>query len=458
MSEYLSKKWLLPGIAAAGLLIAILFVKLQPSMVHTAQQQPAVPVSTIKVTSHMIRPAITGFGVVAPDLKLQAKAEVSGRITYIHPGLKKGEIIPQGTLVLTIDDQDYRLALEQSRSDLLAAQAALKELELNVENNKLELKLANEKLKVREDELKRFQKLKNSGSVSQSRLDQEKQTLLQQRQEVQQLENQRSTLPSDIAVQKTKIDIARSRVEQSQRDLDRTLIKLPFDARIATVSVEKEQYVAKGNPVFDAVGITKVTINAQFPIDQFRYFSSGIDRSKINTQDWAGFPGMSRLLTDLGLTAKVELAGSSFKPWQAKVERFSDSLDLQSRTVGVIVSVTGSYQQAEPGIRPPLLEGMYMQVTLQGKAQEYLALPRFALHGEEVFRLAENNTLQRIALDDLQLQGELALLKQPATSGLVEDDSVIVSDVFPAINGMKTSPRSDNAVSSQLQQWVEAAQ
>ncbi|MRI33175.1 hypothetical protein EOPP23_09285 [Endozoicomonas sp. OPT23] len=456
--ELLKRKWMLPLIAVLGLLCLVLIIKLKPATEHNQQVRPATPVNVIAIENHSVRPTITGFGVVKPDLLLQAKAEVSGRITWVHPALKKGEILPKDTLVMMIDDKDYQLALKQAEADLLVSRTNLKEKQLTIKNNQLELKLANEKLKVRQAELKRFSSLNKSGSVSQSRLDQERQTLLQQQQEVQKLENQRTTLPSELEVMKAKIQIAEAKVEQSKRDLERTRVVLPFAARISAVHVEQDQYIGKGNSVFDAAGIQKVMINAQFSMDQFARFARGFGKSEVSFGNGADFPVMSQVLDKLGLTATVEVAGSSFKPWQAKVERFSDSLDLQSRTVGVIVSVEGSYRQAEPGVKPPLIEGMYMQISLQSKPSEFLVLPRFALHEGEVFKVSEDNSLVRQKLDDLLLQGDLALLKSTNSQGLKADEKLIVSDVFPAVNGMRVEAIEDQSTAEQVNRWLEAMQ
>ncbi len=444
----------LPIIAAFGIVVTVLVVKLQPKMVHDVQIKRAVPVNVIEIQSHKIRPAIVGYGSVKPDLTLQAKAEVMGRITFIHPELKKGAMLAKDTLVMIIDDKDYKLALKQAHADLLAAKASLKEMELNIENNKLEMKLANAKLDVRAKELKRLNKLAKSGTVSQSRLDQEKQTMLAQQQEVQKLENLRTTLPSELDVLDAKIDISQAKVEQSERDLARTQVTLPFSGRISDVYVEKDMFVQKGANIFDSVGMNKITINTQFSIDNFARFASEFDKDVVNFSANHELPVMRNVLDKLGLTAYVEIAGSQFKGWHAKVERFSDNLDMQSRTIGVIVSVTGSYNDVEPGVRPPLLEGMYMKVSLQGKSSDYIALPRFALRQQQVFKVSNDNTLQRITLSNVQLQSSLALIKNDNLAGLKPGDQIIVSDVFPAVDGMRLEPLQDEVVMAQIKEWV----
>jgi multidrug efflux pump subunit AcrA (membrane-fusion protein) len=439
-------------ILSAGLILTFLIIKLQPQMKHTAKARPSIPVSYIEVSQHSIKPEIIGYGTVKPSLDLKAKAEVSGRVVYIHPELKKGEVFAKGTLLVQVDDKDYQLQLKQAEADLLVNQANLTEMQLTIENNELEFKLAMEKLKVRQEEYSRLVKLKKSGSISQSKLDAEKQNLLQQKQEVQQKQNLKTTLPSQLEVMKAQLAIANAKLAKSLRDLERTKITLPFNGRISEVFIEQEQYVSIGAALFDASGLSKVEINAQFPTDQFSLFAASFERGKVNFNDSDNIPSMTELVKKLGLTASIEVAGSQFKEWDAKVERFTDNLDPQSKTVGVVVSVEGSYQKVEPGKKPPLLEGMYMKVKLKGIATNYLLLPRFALHENQVYSVTKDNLLKRVKLSQIETQGNLALVNFDLNVG----DRVITSDVFPAVDGMTLQPELDQVLLQQMSEWIGA--
>ena len=89
IKQWLSKKSSLPIVAGAGILLTFLIVKLQPSMTHVPQDKKPMQVNVITVNKASIKPTIIGYGNVEPDLTLQAKSEVKGRVTYVHPELKK---------------------------------------------------------------------------------------------------------------------------------------------------------------------------------------------------------------------------------------------------------------------------------------------------------------------------------------------------------------------------------
>ena len=455
----LKTKYALPLIAGFGLVLMVLIIKLQPSMEHQAEDKKPLAVNVINLASHNLRPSVIGFGSVEPDLTLEAKAEVKGRVVFIHPQLKKGATLAKDTLVLKIDDKDYQLSLRQAEADLLSIEANLKEMQLTVENTKLDIKLAMEKMKVRQKEFNRLEKLRKSGSISQSKLDAERQNLLQQKQEVQQLENTQTTLPSQLEVLKAKIAISKAKVQQSIRDLERTEIRVPFNARVQSVATGQDQYVALGASLFDISGVDKVIINAQFPTSQFRKITAGFDKQKLNFEQLVTNNQMSELFQSLGLRAEVTIAGGNFQSWQAKVERISDNIDPKSRTIGVMVSVSDSYKHIEPGVRPPLLEGNYMRVALSGATQEFMVLPRAAIHQQQIYRVDGNNRLQRVDVKTIQMQGELALINKSTqdVSSLNIGDKIITSDVFPAVNGMSVEAIIDEQSEAKLAKWLEAA-
>ncbi|MFT5852341.1 MAG: multidrug efflux pump subunit AcrA (membrane-fusion protein) [Colwellia sp.] len=457
INTFLKTKVAFPVIAIVGLVVMILIVKSQPDMKHKSAISLITPVNYIKVESHLIKPEIIGYGVVKPDMTLQAKAEVSGRITYIHPKLKKGEIFSQDTLLLTIDDKDYLLQLRQAQADLLVNKANLKEMTLTIVNNELELSLALEKLQVSNTEYARMLKLSQTGVVSKSSLNGEKQSLLKQKQEVQQLKNKKTLLPSTLAVMKAQLEISKAKLEKSERDLARTQVTMPFDGRISEVYTELNQYVTAGGvssagQLFDAFTLNKVIINAQFPLDQFRVFAQNFNRQAFANNK--NTPDMKDVLQSLGLSVMVKDPRGLFNAWPATVERFSDNLDAKSRTVGIMVSVSDSYKKVLPGTRPPLLEGMYMKVVLSGKPKKMLILPRFALHNKQVFIIDDKNLLQRVTLDKLQYHGDLLLLETIKKQVIQANDYVITSDVFPAVNGMEVMPVLDDIATKQMMLWL----
>lgn len=447
----LSRRFILPVIAIIGIIIAVIIIKSRPPMQHQPERRAAVQVTTIEAQQYEVRPAITGFGEVEPDILLETKSEVSGKIIYIHPQLRKGNILPKDTVVIRIEDNDYQLALKQAEADLVVSKANLKELKLTLKDTEIDLQLANEKLAIANNELQRNEKLLKKGSISQSAMDSQRSVVLQLKQEVQSLSHQLETLPAQLEVQEAKVVISEASVETQQRNLDRTTITLPFNARITELSIEESQFVAQGASLFSAQTINRVLINAQFPLEQFRILARGFDRNQPLLEEAFKRGETEALFSRLGLSAKVRLAGDSLALWDAKVERISSNLDPASRTLGVIISVEEPYENIKPGIKPPLLQGMYTEVILQGNAKNYYVIPRDALHEKQLFLVDGDNRLKRIDLV-AEAQGNMLLVE----NGLQPGDRIITSDLFPAVEGMELQAVADSARQQQVQQWLEA--
>jgi multidrug efflux pump subunit AcrA (membrane-fusion protein) len=465
----------------AGITLAVALVKSKPPMMHESNAEKAVPVDVIALKQFNIAPTITGYGVVEPNVLLQVKAEVSAAISYIHPQLRKGELILKDTVVLRLDDQDYQLASKQAKADAAASKANLKELELNTLDVKARLALAQEKLTLGEKELARKKSLLAQNTISQSSVDTQFSTVIQLKQEVQNLNNQLLTLPYQREVLQAKIAIAEAAVETQTRNLARTEIRMPFDGRITELNVEEKQFASLATPLFSTQTIDKVLINVQLPVERFRSLIRTFKNGKKPFAETILTYKASTLFEMLGVEAEVRMTDNALIRWPAKVERISDNLDPKSRTLGIIVSVENPYKMAEPGSRPPLIAHMYTEVIIRTQPRPFFVIPRDALHEGKLYSVKtspksdsdntrsnntqanntrSNNTqasspipgqLEKITLSPDYQFGEIALFKQ----GLHPDQLIIVSDLFPAISNMKVNAILDAKTEANIQQWVK---
>jgi multidrug efflux pump subunit AcrA (membrane-fusion protein) len=452
--KWLTQRKALPIIIASCLLIAVLMVKLQPTMQHEPEAGLVTTVKVIEPKQYRIKPAIKGYGIVEPDILFEAKSEISGKITYIHPQLRDGAIFPKDTVVIRIEVEDYQLSVQQAKADSSVGKAKLREIKVKLNNTRHDLKLAKQKLVLAEKELQRYSSLLDKRLVAQSHVDTQQSNVLKLKQEVQNLNSLLRTLPEQQASLEASLTNTEAAVQTEQRNLQRTTINMPFNARIAELVADENQYITPGTVLFKAQTIDKILINAQFPLDKFRTLAKDFADSEalIRQAFQTGFS--KQLFTQLGLSATVRLADFPGVQWQANVERFSSSLDPVTRTLGIIVSVDKPFENIKPGIKPPLIEGMYTEIMLQGKAKNYFLIPRDTLHEGELFFADKDNKLQRRQLKPTLLQNSMALFN----TGITAPDKVIVSDIFPAVSGMTLNPLIDESLQQQIAQWAETQQ
>ena len=243
-----------------------------------------------------------------------------------------------------------------------------------------------ESLDLREAEVARKSELVKKGTLSASDYEQEQRNLLSQRQQVQSQTNALNLMPAERESLEAQLSRFQAQLDRAKLDLGRTDIHLPFRARISAVNVEQTQYVREGTVLAKADAIDEAEIEAQIPIARMR----ALLRSDKTLDFDLSEPG--QLAQELGIDARVWLRDPGGDVlWQAQFQRMSDTLDPDTRTVGVIVQVDEPYANVRPGERPPLVKGMFVDVDLRGPPRpDRLVVPRHALHDGRVYLVEES--------------------------------------------------------------------
>jgi hypothetical protein len=99
----------------------------------------------------------------------------------------------------------------------------------------------------------------------------------------------------------------------------------------------------------------------------------------------------------------------------------------------MVVAVEKPYEGVIPGVRPPLIKGMYASVEFLSTPRDLLVIPRKALHENRVYVVSAENTLAIRPVQISYSQGQLVVIKE----GLKEGDKIITSDLVPVIEGLK---------------------
>lgn len=169
-----------------------------------------------------LRDTLALSGEVVPVQRATISAQVSGiagQVTRLP-----GESLGAGDLLLTIAPEDYRLTLQLAEADLARLTA---------------------QIKTADTELDRATRLAARGAASTAALDTAQAT--------------RDGLLAEIAA-------AQTRVRQAGVNLDRASVRAPFAGVLAGRSVEPGQLVQPGDPLFDLVDLSRVTVEASVPL------------------------------------------------------------------------------------------------------------------------------------------------------------------------------------------------
>jgi len=444
MKKYLEKPYVLFVFIGLGMLVVMFLVKGRAAPEHIDAEMPSKSVDVIETKIIPFRTKVVAYGNVEPTVTLNTLAEVSGKISYMHPDLNRGNTITAGTVVVRIDPEDYEVVLKQTVADLAGNQSSLKQLQIEQQTTKRSLQLAKDNLEVGEKELERIRTIWDRKLIARSTLDAEEQKVIQLRQQVSDLQGQLNTYASrkeSVLAQTTRTE---EQMKSQKTTLGRTELILPFTARISEVSIEKDQFVSVGSSLFEAQDINGVEINAQVPIMHMR---SLVNHLAGQSFDKATMGITKDVLSRLNLTARVKLVGNLPDAiWDAEVLRISESIDPIRRTLGIVVGVDRPYEKIIPGRRPPLLKGAFTAVEFYAPIREAIVIPRKAIHHGRVYIVDKDKRMQIKSVEIQQQQGDLAVIR----SGLEEGEKIIISDLVPVIEGMPLSPIVATAYQTEL--------
>lgn len=412
----------------------------QPAL--DAISERATPVAYIVAQPQSVVPRVTGFGIVEPGRSWNAVAQVQGRIVALHPDFVRGGTIRAGQQIAQIDPEAYELAVAQAEANVRSGVAQLAELDANAEATQALLAIEREALDLAERELNRQRQLAERGQLADSAVEAQQRSVLGQRAAVQSLENQLNLVPAQRDALEQALAVSEASRDQARLDLDRTQVLAPFDARVASADVDIGEFVSPGSRLGTLDGVTTAEIDAQVAPQEMARLSRLIFANRDN-------PFHPAFLAGDSLTARVRLNVDGFAPeWSAQVDRITDGVDAQTRSIGVIVTVDNPYGLARAGERPPLIKGMFVEVDLQGPVvEDVIVLPRSAIENGRIMVVDEAGRLAFVEIANAVFQDDLAMILAGA---LAEGTQVIVSAPSPAIPGMLLAPARDTGTEARI--------
>ncbi len=351
------------------------------------QVQISIPqVSTIeaKVIDHPT--TIYAMGNVVPSQMVNLTSRISGMVTELGENFIEGGLLKKGDKLVQLDPTDFKLLIQQKKSDLAQAEFNLKLEQGQQAIAKREFELLGSQLSRQEKELVlRIPHLKAAAN---------------------------------------KVLAAKAILQQAQLDLKRTKTVSPFDAIILQRNANIGSWISTfstGTPLAKIVGSKSFWIDTSLPMDKLKWLSiPGISdqpasKAKIS-YDSAWGKGVYRLGTVKRLKAEVEESG---------------------RMAKLIIEVDDPLsQKAENKNAPPMVLGTFVRVAISGHTlHDVIALPESTLHDGRFLWLV--GPQQQLIVKQVQPiwaeQGMIYIKKQQ----LAENTKVISSHLSTPVNGMK---------------------
>ena len=382
MSKSVMRRVILPVlILLVAVIVFVAMVKMRP---EPAKHRPAAPrpVVTAQLIGAESEPiGIRGFGTIRAKRSITLVPQVSGEVLAKSPDFEAGGACRQGQVLLEIDDTDYVLAHERAKADLAQAEFSLA--------------TAEEEARIARLQWERLQ----AGDPDTP----EPTTLVLHE--------------PQLKLARAGLESARAAVVQARTNLERCKVRAPFAGRVLAADVDAGQYLRAGT----AVGSLYATDMAEVTVS-----IADEDLAWISVAE-SGCPAGPRTTVDVA----AEFAGAVHH-WEGRAVRLGGAVNERNRMVPVVVEIENPFTMQ--GGRPPLVEGMFVEVTFHADPPAgSVVIPRSALRpGGEVWVVTPDR-----ALDVREVEvARAGLHNAVVTSGLQAGELICTSNLQFVTVGM----------------------
>ncbi|WP_407121913.1 HlyD family secretion protein [Bradyrhizobium sp. STM 3561] len=213
--------------------------------------------------------------------------KVSGYIGEVL--VSDNEPVKAGQLLARIDDRDFKAALHQARADVAASEAAVNNLNVQIElqsplieQQAAEVDATEANLKFAREERARYDDLMKSGSGTVQRAQQTDAALRAQSAQLQQgkagliaAKKKVEVLSTQRAQALAQLDHARAVEQQAALNLSYTEIIAPVEGSVGARSLRVGQYVQAGTQLMAVVPLDAVYVIANFKETQLTHVRNG---------------------------------------------------------------------------------------------------------------------------------------------------------------------------------------
>jgi membrane fusion protein (multidrug efflux system) len=213
--------------------------------------------------------------------------KVSGYIAKVLVG--DNETVKAGHVLAKIDDRDFKAALDQTRADVAAAEASVRNLDAQlelqqpvIEQSTADVTAADANLKFAQEERARYDDLMKSGSGTIQRAQQTDATLRASNAQLQHArfglvaaQRKVDVLTTQRAQATAQLEHARAVAQQAELNLSYTEITAPVDGTVGARSLRVGQYVQAGTQLMAVVPLDAVYVVANFKETQLTHVRAG---------------------------------------------------------------------------------------------------------------------------------------------------------------------------------------
>ncbi len=350
---------------ASPLFILILFIVAAQVLISTkeapeqkADEAPIPIVDIMEVQQQTVSLNLPSYGVVSPKYKTQLVTEVQGRMLNISNKFVAGGVVKKGEELAVIEPSDYEADLMQAQASLAQAKAALEEEQAKGE--------------VAKNDWKGY-----DGGIPPElglRLPQLKQ-------------------------EQANVKFQQAALARAERNLERTIIRAPFDGIIKARNVDLGQYVTLGTNLGELYDTRIAEIRLPLSNNDLAYLES-VDNP------------------DTEVTLSADLAGKVVT-WTGKIIRSEGVIDAENRMVYLVAEVKDPYlRSAKIEGQLPLKYGSFVTAIIKGRTVDGIVkLPRHLVRHGKVTLITDASSVEVREVNIVRTDLENVYIKDSLASG-----------------------------------------
>ena len=292
---------------------------------------PAVEVTTAAAIKRDLPRFFEATGSLAGDQQTDVAPQTSGKVVAV--GVDIGSPVRRGQMLVRLDDAELKLKVEQAAAQVNQAKAAVRQAEEKIglrsgqafdPNRVAEVAAAKVTLDLAEKNLKRAEKLIESGDVSTQFYDQQRAQRDQLKEQYDVALAQARQNYAAVEVARTNVANAEAALSLAKQSLSYAVIPSPMDGFVAERTADLGEYVSQQQKVATIVRTNPLRVRIDVPEQAIREVRVGQSVSA-TTSAWPD------------------------RNFSGRVARIAPNVSAQSRTLTVEAEIDNSSGALKPG-------------------------------------------------------------------------------------------------------------
>jgi RND family efflux transporter MFP subunit len=373
-------------------------------------QPVAVEVTTAAAIKRDLPKFFEATGSLAGDQQTDVAPQTSGKVVAV--GVDIGSYVRRGQMLVRLDDAELKLRVDQAAAQLEQAKAAVRQAEEKIglrsgqafdPNRVAEVAAAKVQLDLADKNLKRAEKLIESGDVSRSFYDEQRARRDQLKEQYEVALAQARQNYAGVDVSRTNVANAQAQLALARKNLQYAVIPAPIDGYVSERVADLGEYVSPQQKVVTIVRTNPLRIRIDIP---------------------------EQAIPDVKVGQSVSITTSAWpdKNFAGRVARIAPNVSAQSRTLTVEAEIENTSNALKPG--------QFATVRmLQERAEPAVLIPARAVLNEagvnRVYVIKDGHAEQRLVQTG-QTEGDLIEIR----NGIAADEQVATSNLQQLTDGI----------------------